>query len=78
MIRALEEMRIEGIATTIPADLAILRHDDFRAAEHSTKWVEDTLDLTGISATPTRRRRTTRRRRCSATSTWRSTASASA
>ena len=52
MIRALEEMRIEGVATTIPADLAILRHDDFRAAEHSTKWVEDTLDLTGVSATP--------------------------
>jgi acetyl-CoA/propionyl-CoA carboxylase biotin carboxyl carrier protein len=52
MIRALEEMRIEGVATTIPADLAILRHDDFRNAEHSTKWVEDTLDLTGVSAAP--------------------------
>jgi acetyl-CoA/propionyl-CoA carboxylase biotin carboxyl carrier protein len=52
MIRALEEMEIEGVATTIPADLAILRHDDFRAAEHSTKWVEDTLDLAGVSATP--------------------------
>ena len=52
MIRALEEMRIEGVATTIPADLAILRHDDFRAAEHSTKWVEDTLDLTGVTSTP--------------------------
>ena len=52
MIRALEEMRIEGVATTIPADLAILRHDDFRAAEHSTKWVEDTLDLTGVSSSP--------------------------
>ncbi len=52
MIRALEEMTIEGIATTIPADLAILRHDDFRAAEHSTKWVEDTLDLTGVRSTP--------------------------
>ncbi|MFL6204392.1 MAG: biotin/lipoyl-containing protein, partial [Acidimicrobiales bacterium] len=51
-IRALEEMQIEGIATTIPADLAILRHPDFRAAEHSTKWVEDTLDLTGVTATP--------------------------
>ena len=50
MIRALEEMRIEGVATTIPADLAILRHDDFRAAEHSTKWVEETLDLSGIHA----------------------------
>ena len=33
--------RIEGIATTIPADLAILEHPDFADAEHSTKWVED-------------------------------------
>jgi acetyl-CoA/propionyl-CoA carboxylase biotin carboxyl carrier protein len=52
MIRALEEMRIEGVATTIPADLAILRHADFQAAEHSTKWVEDRLDLTGIASGP--------------------------
>ncbi len=48
MIRALEEMVVEGVATTIPADLAILRHPDFSAITHSTKWVEDTLDLTGI------------------------------
>jgi len=48
MIRALEETEIEGIATTIPADLAILRHPDFQALTHSTKWVEDTLDLTGL------------------------------
>ena len=47
-IRALEELVIEGVATTIPADLAILRHPDFVAVEHSTKWVEETLDLTGI------------------------------
>jgi acetyl-CoA/propionyl-CoA carboxylase biotin carboxyl carrier protein len=52
MIRALEEMEIEGVATTIPADLAILRHPEFQAGEHSTKWVEDKLDLSGISATP--------------------------
>jgi len=49
-IRALEEMVIEGIATTIPADLAILRHPDFQAMEHSTKWVEEKLDLSGIEA----------------------------
>ncbi len=49
-IRALEEFRIEGIATTIPADLAILRHPDFAAATHSTKWVEETLDLTGVTS----------------------------
>ncbi len=41
-IRALEELVVEGVATTIPADLAILRHPDFVAVEHSTKWVEET------------------------------------
>ncbi|MGI9051574.1 MAG: acetyl-CoA carboxylase biotin carboxylase subunit [Ilumatobacteraceae bacterium] len=51
-IRALEEMRVEGIATTIPADLAILLHPDFAAVEHSTKWVEETLDLSGVSSAP--------------------------
>ncbi|MGB8858614.1 MAG: acetyl-CoA carboxylase biotin carboxylase subunit [Ilumatobacteraceae bacterium] len=49
-IRALEEMVVEGVATTIPADLAILRHPDFQAMEHSTKWVEEKLDLSGIEA----------------------------
>ena len=47
-IRALEELVVEGVATTIPADLAILRHPDFQAMQHSTKWVEDKLDLSGI------------------------------
>ena len=49
-IRALEEMVVEGVATTIPADLAILRHPDFAAMQHSTKWVEERLDLSGIAA----------------------------
>jgi len=48
-IRALEELVVEGVATTIPADLAILKHPDFAAMTHSTKWVEETLDLSGIS-----------------------------
>ncbi len=51
-LRALREFRIEGIATTIPADIAILEHPDFAAGEHSTKWVEERLDLTGVSASP--------------------------
>ena len=51
-IRALEEMRVVGVATTIPADLAILRHPDFAAVEHSTKWVEERLDLSNLAATP--------------------------
>ncbi len=49
-IRALEEMEIEGVATTIPADIAILKHPDFQAMQHSTKWVEERLDLSGIDA----------------------------
>ncbi|HEY7625528.1 MAG TPA: acetyl-CoA carboxylase biotin carboxylase subunit [Ilumatobacteraceae bacterium] len=49
-IGALEEMVIEGVATTIPADLAILRHPDFDAMTHSTKWVEESLDLSGIAS----------------------------
>ncbi len=50
MQRALTEFRIDGIATTIPADLAILGHSDFAEAKHSTKWVEDVLDLSEVSA----------------------------
>ncbi|MCE9623769.1 MAG: acetyl-CoA carboxylase biotin carboxylase subunit [Actinomycetia bacterium] len=49
-IRALEEMVVEGVATTIPADLAILLHPDFQAMQHSTKWVEEKLDLSGVAA----------------------------
>ncbi len=47
-IRALDEMVVEGVHTTIPADLAILRHPDFAGVTHSTKWVEETLDLSGL------------------------------
>ncbi|HAY69930.1 MAG TPA: carbamoyl phosphate synthase [Acidimicrobiaceae bacterium] len=49
-LRALDELVVDGVATTIPADIAILSHDDFKAMTHSTKWVEETLDLTGIAA----------------------------
>ena len=52
-IRALEEMRVEGVHTTIPADLAILRHPDFAAVQHSTKWVEEKLDLSQVGSTVT-------------------------
>lgn len=52
MRRALSEFRIEGIATTIPADIAILEHPDFVEAKHSTKWVEDVLDLSGVDSAP--------------------------
>ena len=51
-IRALKEMVVEGVATTIPADIAILEHPDFAAVTHSTKWVEEVLDLSHIESGP--------------------------
>lgn len=50
-IRALNELVVKGIHTTIPADLVILRHPDFQAVKHSTKWVEETLDLSALVST---------------------------
>ncbi len=50
MLRAIEETVIEGVATTLPADVAILSHPDFVAGEHSTNWVEQTLDLSAVTA----------------------------
>jgi acetyl-CoA/propionyl-CoA carboxylase, biotin carboxylase, biotin carboxyl carrier protein len=52
MLRALRELEITGVATTVPADIAILDHPDFVAVEHSTNWVETVLDLTGVSSAP--------------------------
>ena len=51
-LRALGELEVEGVATTIPADIAILQHPDFAANAHSTKWVEESLDLTDVDSTP--------------------------
>jgi acetyl-CoA/propionyl-CoA carboxylase biotin carboxyl carrier protein len=36
----------------LPADVAILSHPDFVNATHSTNWVEQTLDLSNLVATP--------------------------
>ncbi|HWE70703.1 MAG TPA: acetyl-CoA carboxylase biotin carboxylase subunit [Acidimicrobiales bacterium] len=50
MLRAIEETVIEGVATTLPADVVILAHPDFANATHSTNWVEQSLDLSGVTA----------------------------
>ena len=49
-VRALEETTVAGVATTIGADLAVLRHPDFAAAAHSTNWVAERLDLEGVAS----------------------------
>jgi acetyl-CoA/propionyl-CoA carboxylase, biotin carboxylase, biotin carboxyl carrier protein len=50
MLRAIGETKITGVATTLPAHEVILSHADFAAATHSTKWVEERLDLSGLTA----------------------------
>jgi acetyl-CoA/propionyl-CoA carboxylase, biotin carboxylase, biotin carboxyl carrier protein len=45
MLCALRETEIGGVATTIPAHVAILDHPDFIAASHSVNWVDTELDL---------------------------------
>jgi acetyl-CoA/propionyl-CoA carboxylase biotin carboxyl carrier protein len=40
---ALEEFKVRGVATTIPAHLVVLDHPDFKTGKHHTKWVEDNL-----------------------------------
>ena len=47
-LRALDELVIEGVATTVPADIAILESEAFQANTHSTNWVENELDLSGV------------------------------
>jgi acetyl-CoA/propionyl-CoA carboxylase biotin carboxyl carrier protein len=45
--RALEEFRVTGVASTIPAHLAVLSHPDFINGTHHTKWMEENVDLGG-------------------------------
>lgn len=49
MQRALREFEITGIATTAPAAAAIMAAADFQEGIHSTKWVEEVLDLSGVA-----------------------------
>jgi acetyl-CoA/propionyl-CoA carboxylase biotin carboxyl carrier protein len=51
MKRAINEFVIDGIDTTLPAQLLILDHPDFVAGEHSTNWVDNgTLDLSSVTS----------------------------
>ena len=52
MLRVLGEMAIVGVATNIDAHLRILRHPDFIENRHSTRWVEEVLDFSDMTAGP--------------------------
>ncbi len=48
MLRALDELVVEGPATTVPALKEVLNHVDFIEGDHSTRWLEDKLNLSHI------------------------------
>jgi acetyl-CoA/propionyl-CoA carboxylase biotin carboxyl carrier protein len=48
MLRAIEETTIEGVATTLAADVVILTDQQFVEGTHATNWVEDELDFTTL------------------------------
>lgn len=51
----LSEYVVTGVATTIPAHLAVINHETFIAGNHHTKFVENELDLSQLhppSASP--------------------------
>ncbi|HEX2274898.1 MAG TPA: acetyl-CoA carboxylase biotin carboxylase subunit, partial [Acidimicrobiales bacterium] len=50
LVRALRETVVEGVATNAAAHLAILEHPDFVAGAHSTAWVDERLDLSGVGS----------------------------
>lgn len=50
--RALNEFKVRGVSTTIPAHLAVLDHPDFIAGNHHTKWMEQEVDIPGASVQP--------------------------
>jgi acetyl-CoA/propionyl-CoA carboxylase, biotin carboxylase, biotin carboxyl carrier protein len=50
MLRALRELEVGGVRTTVPADVALLDHPDFVAGNHSTRWVEEEVDPSLLAA----------------------------
>jgi acetyl-CoA/propionyl-CoA carboxylase biotin carboxyl carrier protein len=49
LLRALSETEVAGVATSIPAQMVVLAHPDFIAVRHSTTWLSDRVDLSGIA-----------------------------
>ncbi len=52
LVRALQETVVEGIATTVGASLTLLGERDFLDATHSTRTVEERVDLSHLDPGP--------------------------
>jgi acetyl-CoA/propionyl-CoA carboxylase biotin carboxyl carrier protein len=52
MLRAFDELQIEGVPTTIPFYRWALETLAFREASHTTTWVEQTLDSGAVALPP--------------------------
>ena len=50
MLRAIEETAIEGVSTTLAADVVILCDEQFVNGTHSTNWVENDLDFSELAS----------------------------
>ena len=50
MLRALDELVVDGVATTVPAHQLVLAAPDFIDVTHSTAWLEQRLDLSSLTA----------------------------
>ncbi|MGZ6954420.1 MAG: acetyl/propionyl/methylcrotonyl-CoA carboxylase subunit alpha [Acidimicrobiia bacterium] len=50
MLRALGELHVEGVHTTAAAHELVLAHPDFAAGTHSTRWLEEEVDLSELTS----------------------------
>ncbi|MEB7365358.1 pyruvate carboxylase [Staphylococcus borealis] len=51
MERSLREMRIRGVKTNIPFLINVMRNDQFRSGDYTTKFIEQTPELFNIAPT---------------------------
>jgi acetyl-CoA/propionyl-CoA carboxylase biotin carboxyl carrier protein len=52
MLRALGEFEIEGVRSTIPAQMVLLAEPAFVEGKHSTKWLEEEVDPALLAGAP--------------------------
>jgi acetyl-CoA/propionyl-CoA carboxylase biotin carboxyl carrier protein len=45
LLQALSEFRLDGVATTVPALVTILEHEEFAAMKHATPWLETRVTI---------------------------------